>query len=97
VQIFRDYEGREIRLTDERTTHITEGHVEIIEIGLEYLIGETLKAPDRVIPDDRDEEVFKYAWRFEGTMYGDKWVLVVVAIKEDDAFIMTAYITNELQ
>jgi hypothetical protein len=29
-----------------------------------------------------------------GTRVGDKWLCVVVKISEDDAFVVTAYLTN---
>ena len=42
MKILRDYEGREVRLTDERLAHILE-HPEMV--GLEDAIGDTLARP----------------------------------------------------
>ena len=94
MQTFRDYMGREIRLTEERITHILVRHPEIL--AFTHTIAETLEAPDSVEPDEDDPEVWKYNRWYTETNYGDKWMVVVVVRKPDDAFISTAYITNEI-
>lgn len=94
MQEFRDYQERRVRLTDERLEHIRARHPELI--GIEYVIGETLNSPDSVVQDEDDEEVFIYRRWYTGIYHGDKWVVVVVVIHPDDAFISTAYVTSEL-
>ncbi|MCI0440198.1 MAG: hypothetical protein L0177_13870, partial [Chloroflexi bacterium] len=50
----------------------------------------------KVSQDEDDEEVFIYRRWYTGIYRGDKWVVVVVVIHPDDAFISTAYVTSEL-
>ena len=57
MKILRDYEGREIRLTDERSAHVLE-HLEMV--GLEDAIGETLARPQRVIQSLSDPQARLY-------------------------------------
>ena len=47
-----DYQGRQVRLTDERLAHILE-HPEMI--GLDFAIAETLRAPTAVIQSFSDQ------------------------------------------
>ena len=42
MQTLRDYIGREIRLTEERIAHILDRHPEILRIGLESSIADTI-------------------------------------------------------
>lgn len=58
MKTLKDYQGRDIRLTDERLAHI---------IGHPF---------------------------FFGTRVGDKWLCVVVKYKTEDAFVLTAYLTD---
>jgi hypothetical protein len=53
VKTLRDYEGRKIRLTDERIAHILE-HPEMI--GLEDAIGETLARRQGVVQSLSDPQ-----------------------------------------
>jgi hypothetical protein len=57
VKTVRDYEGREIRLTDERIAHILE-HPEMV--GLEDAIDETLTRPQRVVRSLSDPQARLY-------------------------------------
>lgn len=94
MQILTDYEGRAIRLTDERLEHIALRHPDVLEI--ENAIEDTLAAPDTMVPDELDPEVINYCRRYMG-VHVDIWVKVVVAIKSDDAFILTAFTDDEIE
>ena len=90
MQVFRDYEGREIRLTNERMAHVAQRHRELLRI--ENAIGDTLAKPDTFLYD----EAIIYCRQYAG-VHIDTWVLVVVAIMPDDAFILTAYTAKSLE
>lgn len=94
MQIFRDYEGREIRLTDERLQHIARGHSDVLRI--ENAIQDTLSNPDLVIPYEGDDETLNYCRWYPGVHTGF-WVIVGVAIQENDAFILTAFTASRLE
>ena len=53
MKVLTDYEGRPVRLTDERLAHILE-HPEMA--GMEDRIEQTLAAPERVIESLSDPE-----------------------------------------
>ena len=57
MKIFIDYEGRTVRLTDERLAHILE-HPEMV--GMLDKIGETLARPERVLESLSDPEAHLY-------------------------------------
>lgn len=88
---FFDYEGRAVRLTEERQRHILE-HPEMTD--LESAVEETVKAPERVIRSLADDTA-RLFYRFrEKTVVGAKWLCVVVKYSSDDAFVLTAYLTD---
>ena len=83
--LYTDYEGNEIRLTDERLYgHIAPFHPRVLRI--ENAIGQTLFAPNVTRIDFDDDEVRLYYKRLERV-----WIVVAVAFKSDDAFVLTAY------
>ena len=94
MRLFQDSEGREIRLTDERNTHILTRHPEVFEI--EDAIELTLSAPDFTEQSSFDIETAIYYRFFQGLETGSRWVRVVVALKDDDAFILTAMTTRRI-
>lgn len=94
MQVFQDSDGREIRLTDERYTHIMARHPEVFEI--EGAIALTLSAPDFVEPSRYDTETAIFFRSFQGPEVSSRWVRVVVALKDDDAFILTALTTRSI-
>jgi hypothetical protein len=65
--------------------------------GLELAIGETLRAPMSVIQSPSDDEARLYYRFYEGTLVGDKHLCVVVKISPQDAFVLTAYLTNKIK
>ena len=87
-----DFQGRPVRLTDERRQHILE-HPEMA--GMESALAETLRDPQLVIRSRTDETAtlnYRYYLR---TLVGDKWLCVVVKYGDADAFVLTAYLTDK--
>ncbi len=92
MEVIIDHQGLGVRLTDERLAHILD-HPEMI--GLEVAISETLKYPALVIQSISDETARLYYRFYAGTRVGDKLICVVVKVKPDDAFVLTAYLTDK--
>lgn len=92
MKTFKDYLNHEVRLSDERLKHILE-HPEMI--GMEAALEETLLHPTLVI-QSRTDETAALNYRFYlGTKVGDKWLCVVVKYESQDAFVLTAYLTDK--
>lgn len=89
MRIFKDHEGRAIRLTDERLAHILE-HPEMQ--GMEDRIAETLLRPERVLESLSDPQARLYYRMYVATRVGDKHLCVVVRMADNDAFVLTAYL-----
>lgn len=87
-----DFDGRTIRLTDERLAHIL-GHPEMQ--GQEQRIAETLLMPDSVILSHHDSTVHLYHKLFAETPVTCKYLVVVVKYLEQDAFVITAFFTDK--
>ncbi len=92
MKMLIDYQGKAVRLTDERLTHISE-HPEMknMEVALE----ETLRQPHLVIRSGADAAANLNYRYYYGTMVGDKWLCAVVKYGEEDAFVLTAYLTDK--
>lgn len=84
--------GREVRLTDERLVHILE-HQEMTS--LEAEIQSAIIDPHLVRPSRSDPEVKRFYVYSAETTVGSKWLCVVVKYTQEDAFIITAYLTNQ--
>ena len=92
MKILKDYQGRSVRLTDERLAHILE-HPEMAN--LESALAETLEHPTLVV-QSRSDLAAELSYRYYlGTRVGDKWLCVVVKYAPNDAFVVTAYLTDE--
>ena len=87
-----DYQGKTVRLTDERLAHIKE-HPEMVN--MENALEETLRGPQLVIRSGTDASANLNYRYYYGTLVGDKWLCVVVKYDIDDAFVMTAYLTDK--
>jgi molybdopterin synthase catalytic subunit len=94
MRVIHDYQGAPIRLTDERLAHILE-HPEMV--GLESAIEQTLARPETVIESFSDPQARLYYRFYVGTRVGDKYLCVVVKISRDDAFVLTAYLTDRVK
>lgn len=91
---FRDFEGRAVRLTEERWEHIQE-HPEMV--GMLDAIAQTLASPEAVIRSLADPKTHLYHRFYVGTKVGDKFLCVVVKVQDDDAFVLTAYLTDKIR
>ena len=92
MKVLRDYQGQAVRLTDERLAHILE-HPEMA--ALEAALAETLEHPVLVV-QSRSDPAAELSYRFYlGTRVGDKWLCVVVKYAPDNAFVLTAYLTDQ--
>jgi hypothetical protein len=86
--------GRSVRLTDERIAHILQ-HPELA--GMEEEISRVLQAPAEVRVSRSDETVQLFYEYYARTRVGGKWLCVVVKHPPDDAFVVTAYLTDQLK
>ena len=92
MKLIRDYEGKTVRLTDERLAHILE-HPELA--GMEGAISDTVELPELVV-QSRSDPLARMSYRFYvGTRVGDKYLCVVVRLGDRDAFVVTAYLTDK--
>jgi hypothetical protein len=94
VRTLKDFQGRIIRLTDERLRHILE-HPEMSDMA--DAIEETLAQPEKVIQSLSDPEAELYYRFYFGTRVEDKYLCVVVKVRRADAFILTAYLTDTMK
>jgi hypothetical protein len=83
-----------VRLTEERLEHILE-HPEMTDKG--GAIEETLLTPEQVLESLFDATVRLYYRFYRMTEVGDKYLCVVVKISQDDAFVLTAYLTDTVK
>jgi hypothetical protein len=90
--IGNDCFGNAVRLTGERLAHILE-HPEMA--GLELEIPKVLRQPELVRCSRSDPSVSLYYRFYARTVLGGKWLCVVVKYGEQDAFIVTAYLTDQ--
>lgn len=91
-KILMDYRGQPMRLTPERQRHILE-HPEMA--GLDTAIEQTLRDPQLVIQSRTDATSALHYRLCSGTSVGDKWLCVVVKYVAEDAFVLTAYLTDK--
>ena len=94
MKLLRDYQGRDVRLTEERLRHILE-HPEMAE--LESALETTLRQPQYVIQSRTDPKAALSYRFYVGTKVGDKWLCVVVKYGTNDACVVTAYLTDQLK
>lgn len=92
MKMLADYEGKAVRMTDERLAHIKE-HPEMMN--MERALEETLQRPQLVIRSATDTAANLNYRYYYGTMVGDKWLCVVVKYGIDSAFVLTAYLTDK--
>ena len=94
MQLLRDFEGRSIRLTEERWAHISE-HPEMAE--MKPALEQALMAPETVVQSAGDPEARLYYRFFPQTRVGGKYLCVVVKLGDEDAFVVTAYLTDQVK
>jgi len=94
MKVIRDCFGRSVRLTDERLAHILQ-HQELA--GMEEAISRALQTPIEVRVSRSDETVQLFYEYYAKTRVGGKWLCVVVKYPAEDAFVVTAYLTDQLK
>jgi hypothetical protein len=94
MEILTDYQNRQIRLTEERLQHILD-HPEMVDMRFQLEI--VLQTPEVVRQSRSDSKVYLYYRFYEQTIVGAKWLCVVIKDNSDDAFIITAYLTDKLK
>jgi len=91
VNALADCFGNQVRLTTERLAHILE-HPEMSGMATE--IPRVLRQPQLVRRSHSDATVRLYYEFCTQTVLGGKWLCVVVKYAEQDAFVVTAYPTE---
>lgn len=86
MRVLDDCFGRAVRLTDERLAHILEH--------LEMQIERVLRRP-QLVRRSLDATVRLFYKFYVQTVVNGKWLCVVVKYGEDDAFVVTAYLTDK--
>jgi len=81
-----------VRLTDERLAHILE-HAEMKELAAE--LERVLRQPQLVRRSSSDEAARLFYNFYAQTIVGGKWLCLVVKYVENDAFVVTAYLTDK--
>lgn len=94
MAVLIDYEGRAIRLTEERWQHISE-HPEMA--GMRQALEETLGAPEVVHESTSDPAARLYYRFYQRTIVDGKYLCVVVKLTDEDAFVVTAFLTDRLK
>ena len=89
-----DFQGLSIRLTEERLAHILE-HPEMA--GMRSAIEKTLSKPQKVVQSQSDPSARLYYRYYLATIVGNKYLCVVVKISGNDAFVITAYLTDQIK
>ncbi len=89
---FDDCFGRRVRLTEERLAHIRE-HPEMQEMTEE--IERVLRQPELVRRSRSDDTMRLFYEYYAVTRVGGKWLCIVVKYTQDDAFVVTAYLTDK--
>ena len=84
--------GQLVRLTDKRLGHILE-HSEMS--GMDAEIDRVLQAPKWVRRSRSDTDVNLFYRFYTQTVVGGKWLCVVVKYVQNDAFVVTAYLTDK--
>ncbi len=92
MKVLIDYQGKEVRLTDERLTHILE-HPEMANMLI--ALEDTLRNPQLVIRSKVDASANLNYRYYYGTLVGDKLLCAVVKYGVEDAFVLTAYLTDK--
>ena len=82
--------GKEIRLTAERWSHIVEAHDYMA--GNQDSVFETLESPEKIIIGSKDELIAIKHYTI--TSISEKHVVVIYREQEYDGFVITAFMTS---
>ena len=94
MRVIRDCFGNLVRLTDERLEHILE-HAEMA--GMDGELERVLRTPTEVRLSRADDNVRLFYEFYAQTRVGGKWLCVVVKCLANDAFVITAYLTETIK
>ena len=92
MKTLKDCFGHSVRITDERLAHILE-HPEMK--GMAADVERALQQPQLVRRSRSDATVRLFYEFYAQTIVGGKWLCVVVKYAENDAFVVTAYLTDK--
>ena len=92
MRTLQDRFGHQVRFTDERLAHILE-HPEMKDMGAE--IERVLRQPQLVRRSRSDQAVWLFYEFYAQTIVGGKWLCVVVKYAENNAFVVTTYLTDK--
>ncbi len=92
MKLLDDCFGHKVRLTDERLAHILE-HTEMAGMAAE--LERVLREPQLVRRSRSDSDVRLFYEFYAQTIVGGKWLCVVVKYMRNDAFVVTAYLTDK--
>ena len=93
MRVFRDYEDRQVILTDLAERHIVAGHPEMLVIGIYDSISEILASPDIVI---YEASAFHYFRMRYTPPHENNYVRVVVEVENGDRYVRTAHVMSRL-
>ena len=82
-------------MSDERLAHIAASHPEMKDQITK--IEETLKLPDEVVESNTDSNVELYYRKYDKTLIGEKYLCVLLKVRENDVFMLTAYFTDTIK
>ena len=94
MRIIKDYEGRDIRLTDERVAHFVR---RLVRCGLFDKLDETISDPDFVVQSTSDPLAAICYHYYRRTKAGDKYLCVVVKNSDRDGYVLTAYPSDHIK
>ena len=94
MKVVQDCFGTSVRVTDERLAHIMD-HTEMVEMADE--LERVLRIPAEVRRSRSDDDVKLFYEFYTQTQVGGKWLCVVVKYLPDDAFVITAYLTDTVK
>jgi len=91
---FADFKGKRIRLSSERLKHILKRPEMRNQLSK---IRETLGHPLEVRKSNYDSSIHLYYKKYAGTPVGEKFLLVVVKVKVESPFVITAFFTDKVK
>lgn len=94
MEALYDYRGMSVRLTEERLAHILE-HPEMKR--MQSALEQTLAELESVIRSLSDPDARLYYRTYTDTPVGEKLLCVVVKVLDQDAFVLTAYLTDRIK
>ena len=94
MRLLYDHQRRAIRLTDERRNHILQ-HPEMV--GLDEDLERARATPSSVVESVSDAQTRLYYRYLADTVVGSKYLCVVVKVLPGDAFVITAYLTDNVK